>query len=285
MAQGKWDNANDYLAKAEQTGGSVNASLVLRARAKLADMRGQFAEAASLNQAVLQKKGPDNAYERVWAHRGIAVANLGLGKTDAAIRSYDNAIAEASQLRARFRSEEFKAGFFGGLQDIFDEAIDLLMKNGHGTKAFDVAEKARSRSMLDLVRGRVVAAAKGQGKAVVDPVGRPLTAGEIRGSLAAQSTIVSYYMTHNNIYAWTLKKSGTKAHKLRLNKEKLDSLVKKSGHKSRPKVRRLGSGGFPAQKARGSAANFTWFHHNAGAAQIPSLPALHSFTRFARMVN
>ena len=227
MAQGKWDDANNYLARAEQIGGSVNASLVLRARAKLAGIRGQFAEAAKLNQAVLQTKGPDNAYERVWAHRGIAVANLGLGKTDAAIRSYDNAIAEASQLRSRFRSEEFKAGFFGGVQDVFDEAIDLLMKNGHGTKAFDVAEKARSRSMLDLVRGRVVAAAKGQGKAVVDPVGSPLTASQIRASLTAKSTIVSYYMTQSKIYAWTLKKNGTKAHKLRLNKEKLASLVKK----------------------------------------------------------
>jgi len=55
--------------------------------------------------------------------------------------------------------EEYKSGFIDDKQDVYGELILLLLKNNKSDKAFDVVERAKSRSFLDLLGNRKIALA------------------------------------------------------------------------------------------------------------------------------
>ena len=89
---------------------------------------------------------------------GIAVSERGQGRIEAALAAGDRALEIVETLRLKPLSEELRFSFFSTVQRFFDVNIDLLMelerldpRAGHGARALQVSERARARSLLDLL--------------------------------------------------------------------------------------------------------------------------------------
>ena len=198
-------------------------SFIRRGEADLALEEGKPADALRLFKDAAASA---DDYSRVWALRGAAIAHKRLSEQKDALASYKQAIAVASSLRARFHSEEFKTGFFGQLQTIYDEATEELIGAGTAEAALETSEQGRARAMLDLLRGRVQVAGKGTGNAVVDPVGQPETAAAIRAALAPRQALVVYHVLANRTLVWTVSKEGTRIATARIGGKELERKVR-----------------------------------------------------------
>src|SRR3546814_9925129 len=79
----------------------------------------RFDEALALFQHELETADSiteDAGFYRMWALDGISRSQAALGRPAEAARSLEQALASFDQVRARFRSEEFKMGLFSDLQ-------------------------------------------------------------------------------------------------------------------------------------------------------------------------
>ena len=106
--------------------------------------------------------GDDGAYHRVWALEGEARVLRLKGDTSGVRLALQKAMAEAETVRAKFRSEEFKAGVFGELQDVFVQAAFDLAEAGEAEAALEAAERGRARALVDQVRDRIRGSAVAQ---------------------------------------------------------------------------------------------------------------------------
>ena len=152
LAMGEIDKAQELFNKAVQEGGGLLANKGLADAALAA---GRFNDAEALYAKSLTFGG--GKYHEMWAYAGVGKARQAQGDKNGAIESYLKAIELAGVLRAQFRSEEFKTGFFSDTQTIFNETIDLLMAANRSDEAFDVSERSRARALLDMIRNRVIA--------------------------------------------------------------------------------------------------------------------------------
>ncbi|HET7341243.1 MAG TPA: CHAT domain-containing protein, partial [Methylomirabilota bacterium] len=107
---------------------------------------------------------------------------------------------------ARFRSEEFKTGFFGDMQQIFDGAIALMMDAGRAEAALETSERSRARALLDLVRGRVKTSAGAE--AVAEPLRRTRSVADLEAAAPEGGAIVEYHVTPTRTFAWVVRRSG-----------------------------------------------------------------------------
>jgi CHAT domain-containing protein/tetratricopeptide (TPR) repeat protein len=150
--------------------------------------------------------GDDGAYHRVWAYDGESRALESKGDTQAARATLMKALHEAERVRARFRSEEFKTGMFGEMQDIFSRASRAFLKAGDHESAFDIAERGRSRALIDSLRGRV----RVEGGLLTEPVGAASTARGIAKMLSEGDTLVVYMVDSESTSAWVLTTAGVR---------------------------------------------------------------------------
>jgi len=214
--------ANAYLAKrdfaqaraffdaAEKSGSPTVRLLVRRGQGQLALAEGNpQAAIAAFTAAAQQASGSDAEYHRVWALDGLAGAKQAAGDRDGALAAYGEALTAAERVRARFRSEEFKTGFFGDMQQVFDSAVALQMASGRHEAAFETSERSRARALLDLVRGRVKTSAGAE--AVADPLVRTLSVAELQAAAPAGGAIVEYHVTPTRTFAWIVRRDGIRS--------------------------------------------------------------------------
>ena len=205
LADGNPAKARGLFRQAEAGAGAALHPLIRRGLGNVALAEGQRGEAVRLfREAVDQASGPDQAYHRLWALEGVARARRVMGDRTGAIEAYTEAIAAAEQVRARFRSEEFKTGFFGDVQRIFDDAIELLVEYGRREAAFEVSERSRSRALLDLLRGRIKASAGAE--AFADPLGQPVSASELQAAIPEGVVLVAYHVLPKRTHAWIIRR-------------------------------------------------------------------------------
>jgi CHAT domain-containing protein/tetratricopeptide (TPR) repeat protein len=214
------------LFEAAETGATPTVRMLIqRGRGRLALAEGRLADAAvAFTEAARQASGPDAEYHRVWALDGLARARRAAGDRDGALAAYGEALAAAERVRARFRSEEFKTGFFGDMQQIFDGAVTLLMEAGRPEAALEASERSRARALLDLVRGRVKTSAGAE--AVADPLSRTLSAAALRAALPAGTALVAYHVTAERTFAWVVRRDGISAATLEVGQPALAAEVR-----------------------------------------------------------
>lgn len=89
---------------------------------------------------------------------GVALAERRLGRPGAALKPAARALEIAEELRIKPLNEDLRLSFFSTAQRFFDFNIDLLMElslldpqAGHAEAALQVSERARARSLLDLL--------------------------------------------------------------------------------------------------------------------------------------
>ena len=81
----------------------------------------------------------------------LAVAG---GEPERALAEYDRAIREVERLRGRLMVE-FRVGFVGDKQGIYEDTVDLCLALGRPQQAFEYAGRAKSRALLDLLAYRL----------------------------------------------------------------------------------------------------------------------------------
>ena len=195
----------------------------LRGRGNLALAEGKPQEAIRLfTSAAAQADGSDAAYHRLWAQEGRARSLLALNDRAGARAAYVEAAHASEAIRARFRSEEFKAGLFGDVQQIFDQAIGLSMEAGDAAAAWQLSEASRSRALLDVVRERVALARPGDSSALHDGV--PDLA-QLRASLRDGEALLEFHSLDDRLLAWVVRPSGIKGYTLAVDRAGLAARV------------------------------------------------------------
>ncbi len=207
LRAGAVDRARVLFREAEAGARGNQQAIIRRGLGEVALVEGRHAEAARLfGAAAGQASGEDADYHRVWALDGVARAKRAGGDTPGAIAAWTDALAAADRVRARFRSDEFKTGFFADMQRIFDDLVGALVDAGRATEALDVSERGRARALLDMVRGRVGASAGSE--AFADPLARPVTTAAMRAALGPDAALVVYHVTAARTHAWVVRRDG-----------------------------------------------------------------------------
>lgn len=86
------------------------------------------------------------------------------GDISAAIESYEHAIASVEQVRGTLNADRLRAAFLGERVSLYEDLVTALLERGGEdavTRAFGVVEQAKSRALLDLIRGAVGGFARG----------------------------------------------------------------------------------------------------------------------------
>ncbi|MCC7046600.1 MAG: CHAT domain-containing protein [Alphaproteobacteria bacterium] len=202
LAQGQAPRAAQLLADARRDAPPALLPGLQRAEAEVALKQGDPARAAARFKAAADAAG-DDASVRMWSLHGLGRAQRAGGDKGAALASFVEAAQSAEGVRGRFRSEEFKSGFFGSAQDIFDDAVAAAADAGNAEQALDLSERSRSRALLDLLIGRVQTA--GAGLTFVDRVAAAEPLAALRPSLPRDAVVVVYHVLAERSIAWTLR--------------------------------------------------------------------------------
>jgi tetratricopeptide (TPR) repeat protein len=83
------------------------------------------------------------------------------GRREEALADLREAVAQVERVRGSLQADRFRAAFLGNRLGLYEDLISLLVANGTPealAAAFATAERAKSRSLLDLVRGGLEAA-------------------------------------------------------------------------------------------------------------------------------
>ena len=89
------------------------------------------------------------------AHLSGQVAQRQNRRVDAE-RHYREAVEALESVRATLAVDEFKAAYLVGKLQVYDDLVALLLEQGHVREAFDFVERAKSRTLLELLgRGDV----------------------------------------------------------------------------------------------------------------------------------
>jgi CHAT domain-containing protein len=177
---------------------------------------------AYFSKAAEQASGNDASYHRLWAQEGRARSLLALGDKPGASAAYVAAARASEQIRARFRSEEFKAGLFGDVQQIFDRAIALSAETGDADTAWQLSESSRSRALLDVLRERITPAT---GEAAKQLRSGPPELAQMRAALRPNEAVIEYHSLDDRLLAWVIRPAGITAYNIALSRSALGDKV------------------------------------------------------------
>ncbi|MET0983652.1 MAG: CHAT domain-containing protein [Telluria sp.] len=223
VAAGRPADARALLARLDPRADGALRQARLRSMGNLALAEGRVRDALALfASAASQAEGSDAAYHRLWAQEGRARSLLALGDKAGARAAYVEAARAAESVRARFRSEEFKSGLFGNVQDIFDRAIVLSMEAGDAAAAWRLSEASRARALLDVVRERVALAGPGAGAPLRDAVP---DLGQLAASLREDEVLIEFHSLDDRLLAWTVRRAGIRGYQLAVSRDGLGEQV------------------------------------------------------------
>jgi CHAT domain-containing protein len=192
-----------------------------RGLANLYLAEGDYKQAMQLfTEVVGGAAGSDAAYHKLWGQEGIGRTLLLMNDKDGARRAYFEAARSAEAMRGRFRSEEFKTGLFGDVQQIFDRAINLAVDAGDFDSAWVLSEQSRSRALLDVVRERV---APRTGAARIDTA--PAAQANVRAALRPGEAIVEFHALDERLVAWVIRPDGMQGRVIPISRKDLTAKV------------------------------------------------------------
>jgi CHAT domain-containing protein len=187
-----------------------------RGLANLSLAENDYPSALKLFTAVVNDAaGSDAAYHRLWGQEGVARTLLLMNDKAGARNAYLAAVQTSESIRSRFRSEEFKVGLFGDVQQIFDRAIALSMDADDHAGAWMLSEQSRSRALLDIVRDRVALRST-----AVQPDAAPVAARTAGAMLRPGEAIVQFHTLDEQVLAWVIRPG--EVHGFRINRSRKD---------------------------------------------------------------
>jgi len=105
----------------------------------------------------------------------MAAAERDLGRFDAARAHIEQSMAKFEALRGSIVSPSVRSDYFSTIQDVYELYIDLLMRmhasqptTGHAAEALNISERARGRSLMDLLTEARVDITEGTNSQLID---------------------------------------------------------------------------------------------------------------------
>ncbi len=156
LRMGQLDVAEAHLKKAVELSRAIgNRTNLVKAMLELGHLaleRKQWKPAVSLFRETLELSDRINVKEVSWrALRGEGLALVQTGENELAVEAYKKSVAVVDALRAAIKVEEFQNGFLTDKQDVYKELVLLLLDLGKVEESFQYAERAKSRSFIDLL--------------------------------------------------------------------------------------------------------------------------------------
>ncbi len=144
------------LAEFRESGEIENQAYATNLLGELHLARGSPTKAlAAHRQALALAEETDSTEERWSAHAGIAAALEAAGSRREASREMNAALDEVERTRTRLLTGDLKMRFLAERIDLFERALALVLPSGRSLRpeevatAFAIAERSRSRSLLD----------------------------------------------------------------------------------------------------------------------------------------
>lgn len=152
-------------------------------------------EAIAQLKAISEASSTDTEFDRLRADALLGKALLLNDQREQAAVVAWRAANQAFVLRGKFRSEEIKTGFFSSVQEVFDDAVDVLVLAGRINDALIVSDMSRGRQLRDQVlRVRSMAAASTDLAA--------LSVDDLKSKLSARTGLIVYHLTARQAHAW-----------------------------------------------------------------------------------
>ncbi len=101
-------------------------------------------------------------------HHRLARIRAEQGRTDEANDEFRRAMSQVERIRGALQGDRFRSAFLGERSEIYQDAADAILDAGSPSahaEALGVAERARSRVLLDLIQGGVELAERASGGA------------------------------------------------------------------------------------------------------------------------
>lgn len=122
--------------------------------AEILSARGEHGRAESVLTGIMEAAGslglPVYLAEALWRR---ASARRASGDLESAIGDAREAIELIERVRGTLRGSRFRAGLLGGNRDVYEVAVGLMLERGASVEAFETTERARGRTLLDLLGG------------------------------------------------------------------------------------------------------------------------------------
>jgi CHAT domain-containing protein len=130
---------------------------------------------AAFGEALRLRRSVGDAAGEVATLQEIGRAEMARGNLEAARAALEPALEKVAALRFRISADRLRSSYFASLRDAYELEIDLLMSlharqpaAGFDAMAFQTAERARARSLLDLLREARVEIRRGADPALLD---------------------------------------------------------------------------------------------------------------------
>lgn len=166
---------NTYLQRWEQALDYYQRDLAICEQ--LSDQHGMGVSYLNLGEVYQRRPAPDwrralHAYQqalailRQYQNRYLeadVLTNLGslyqaMGEPEQALVYYMQAVAVIEDLRTRVSAAEARTGFFSTMVETYSRLVKLLIAMGDIAAAFDMVERARSRTFIELLAGQAIRA-------------------------------------------------------------------------------------------------------------------------------
>jgi CHAT domain-containing protein len=126
-----------------------------------------------------------------------AMAALHRGDRSSAEQDLDRSIVEQEHQRKAVLEDQLRVQYSDQGQAAFDEMIRLQASLGHLEQAFDIAERGRTRNLLEILDKR-------EGERIAAGI---LTARQIRAEVPADVALVEYALLSDQVLAWVLTRN------------------------------------------------------------------------------
>ncbi len=154
-------------------------------------------------------------------YRTRARAWLALRNDSDAEADFDSALRVIERQRGNLEQPELRISFLDDSENVYAEMIRLQLRKGEFGRAFDYAERARSRALLDSLGALALAAEVVQSRAV------PLSLEEIQRSLPRGVALIEFSVLGDQVAVWGVTRDRLVSRVLALRESLLLSWVER----------------------------------------------------------
>ena len=146
-----FDHARAALELARKMGSRDMAGNMLML-GEIAFLKGDAAQAAAQLQAAKDILEKTDKPEWEWFYHKLA-GRLARdrGDREAAAGHFAKAIARIEEVRSRLKTDSFKTGFVANKITIYQDMVEVLLASGHNARAFGYVERAKARTLVDML--------------------------------------------------------------------------------------------------------------------------------------
>ncbi len=137
-------------------------------------------------------------------HHGLATAYLAQGNTIQAEAELRSSIKLAERDRHQIKDADSRSLFLASRQNVYRSMVDLQFHSKHDQAvAFDYAETAKGRGLLDTLSGKAFTNDKdGQVTLTISGNSLPLTLKQVQYALPRNEQLLSYFIADKRIMIW-----------------------------------------------------------------------------------